>query len=175
MSIIQNIPQALIDEHMNWHDFPGEPNKGGRKIDPWPSGATEPAPGSGLEFLQFHEQFVAKFHKWVHSLPEAQRPDAAAIRAWANVPKTLKTAVLGWNAQHSAEETRLKAADFASLDHLGRYCEWGIHPWLHDAAAHRWNEPVLNTMESPRSTHFYQIHGLVEHWKKHWQTTHGQA
>lgn len=163
MAIIQNPPQDLIDEHMSWQDFPGEPGKGGRKIDPWPSGATEPAPGSGQEFLTVHNQFLAKFDKWVHGLPEAQRPAAAATKGWAPLPKTLKTALQKWNAQHSAEETRLGAADFASLGHLGRYIERGIRPWLHNAAAHRWNEPVLNTMESPRSTHSYQIHGLVEH------------
>jgi hypothetical protein len=88
------------------------------------------------------------------------------------LPKGLKTAVLGWNATHSSEVARIEAADFASLDHLGRFIEWGIHPWLHNAAAQRYNEPVLATMESPRSTHFHQIHGLVEHWKKHWESKH---
>ena len=173
MAIINNIPDALVMEHMNWHDFPGQPNKGGRAINPWPPGAIAPAPGSGEEFLKFHRSFMDKFFKWVNSLPTNQRPSASALKPWKTLPATLKQSRFGWDLQTARDTARLQHPEaFATLDELGVFIEWGIHPFFHHAAALRWNEPVLETMESLRSTYFYQIHGLVDLWRAKWVKAH---
>lgn len=36
------------------------------------------------------------------------------------------------------------------------------------AAEALWSEPVLLTFESPRSTYFWQLHGLIDHWRQQW-------
>ena len=173
MAIINNIPDALVMEHMNWHDLAGQPNKGGRKINPWPPGAISPAAGSGEEFLKFHRSFMDQFFKWVSSLPANQRPSAAALKPWKAVPATLKQSRFGWNLQVARDTARLLHPEtFATLDELGSFVEWGIHGFLHGASALRWNEAVLNSMESLRSTHFYQIHGLVDSWRQKWVNAH---
>ena len=107
MAIINNIPDALVMEHMNWHDFPGQPNKGGRAINPWPLGAIAPAPGSGEEFLKVHRSFMDKFFKWVNSLPVNQRPSASTLKPWKAVPATLKQSRFGWDLQTARDAARL--------------------------------------------------------------------
>ena len=75
--------------------------------------------------------------------------------------------------QKARDAARLQHPEaFATLDELGVFIEWGIHPFFHHAAALRWNEPVLETMESLRSTYFYQIHGLVDLWRAKWVKAH---
>src|SRR6266511_2775183 len=101
MPQIPNFPQNLTDMHMNWHMFPGQPAQGGRVINPWPLGATEAAPGSGLEFLTFHHTFIAQFHAWYDAQPGA---DQAAVAPWDAVPVELKMSSTGWNATLAAAE-----------------------------------------------------------------------
>ncbi len=104
MPLIQNIPQAIISEHVAWHSQPGNPTAGGRGINPWPPTGGGPALGSGEEFLVWHEGFVQRFRQWVGGLPENQRPDAAAIESWQAIPLMLKMSMLGWNAALADEE-----------------------------------------------------------------------
>ncbi len=176
MAIIQNIPQTMIVEHINWHSRPGNPAAGGRRINPWPPFGGGPAAGSGEEFLVWHEGFVARFHQWVNNLPQGQRPPAASIEAWRTIPQGLKMSMLGWNAERADDEVRLSdMSNFSSLDALGRALEWGLHGWLHNAAAGMWSEPVLLSFESPRSSYFWQLHGLIDHWRQQWVDAQDQA
>ncbi len=169
MPTIQNIPQEMIDEHSAWHGRPGNPSAGGRRIHPQPPFGRRPALGSGEEFLVWHQGFLQRFHQWVGSLPTAQRPDANAIRPWLTIPQMLKMSTLGWNsALANSEQLLSNMSNFESLDELGRALEWGMHGYLHNAAGDLWNEPVLLGFESPRSSYFWQLHGLVDHWRQQW-------
>ena len=77
--------------------------------------------------------------------------------------------MVGWNATRAQQELQLNdISNFPTLDSLGRFLEWGLHGWLHQASAQMWNEPVLLTFESPRSTYFWQLHGLIDHWRQSW-------
>lgn len=173
MPTINNIPQEMIVEHVNWHTLPGNPGAGGRAVNPWPPGATAPAPGSGEEFLVWHHGYVTRFHEWVDGLPNAQRPAAAAIEPWNSIPIGLKMGMLGWNSQLASDEAQLQdMSNFSTLDDLGRFLEWGLHGWLHNASSGMWNEPVLRSFESPRSTYFWQLHGLIDHWRQQWVDAH---
>ncbi|TDJ00723.1 MAG: hypothetical protein E2O76_04565 [Caldithrix sp.] len=53
-------------------------------------------------------------------------------------------------------------SNFGSLDELGRFLEWSLHGFLHNAAAGMWNEQILLSFQSPRSTYFWQLHGLID-------------
>lgn len=169
MSNISNIPQAMIDEHIAWHSRPGNPAAGGRRIDPFPPFGRRPALGSGEEFLVWHRGFVQRFHQWVNGLPVNQQPPANAISPWRAIPQMLKMSMLGWNNNFADEEQLLSdMSNFDSLDDLGRFLEWSLHGFLHNAATRMWNEPILLSFESPRSTYFWQLHGLIDHWRQQW-------
>lgn len=169
MAIINNIPQAIIDEHIAWHSLPGNPSGGGRSINPFPPIGRRPALGSGEEFLVWHRGFVERFNHWVSNLPENQRPLANEITPWQAIPQMLKMSMLGWNNTLASEEQQLSdMSNFASLDELGRFLEWSLHGFLHNAATGMWNEPILLSFESPRSTYFWQLHGLIDYWRKQW-------
>lgn len=167
MSNIDNIPRAMIDEHIAWHSRPGNPNAGGRRIDPFPPFGRRPALGSGEEFLNWHQGFVQRFHQWVSGLPANQQPPANEITSWRAIPQMLKMSMLGWNVNLANEEQQLSnMSNFDTLDDLGRFLEWSLHGFLHNAARGMWNEPILLSYESPRSTYFWQLHGLIDIWQQ---------
>ena len=61
MAILENFPQALLDEHMAWHmNPPGTP--GGRSKT-----------NRGLDFLNFHRAFLAKVFDWFGKQPADYR------------------------------------------------------------------------------------------------------
>jgi hypothetical protein len=162
MSIIPNFPQSLLDMHHNWHQAGAHPGGGpGRAI---PAGQ----PGSGLEFLTFHRNFVAQFHAWYDGQPFA---NPAAVAEWTAIPAALKNPALTfWNSSLAGQEARIAANSppFATADELGIFIEAGIHNWIHGATATVYNEPEVGTFHSPRSTYFYNIHGLVDFWWRQW-------
>lgn len=170
MPMINNIPQAMIDEHIAWHSRPGNPAAGGRRINPFPPvGGRRPALGSGEEFLVWHQGFVERFHAWVNGIPANEQPPADRIAPWRSIPQMLKMSMLGWSADLADEEQLLTdMSNFDSLDDLGRFLEWSLHGFLHNAAAGMWSEPVLLSFESLRSTYFWQLHGLIDLWRQQW-------
>lgn len=163
MALIPNYPQALLDEHHHWHDPNAHAGSPGARQNGFG------APGGGLEFLQFHRDYVQRFHAWYDPQPFA---DQAAVAPWNVIPPTLKVSGTGWNGTRAAQENRImtNAPPFASADLLGTYIEGGLHGWLHNASATIFNEPILAEFHSPRSTYFYQIHGLVDKWWQQWET-----
>ena len=171
MPTIANLPAYLHDQHMNWHMYPGQPQKGGRAF-------LSGMPGSGVEFLTFHRSYLVHFHAWYDA---QQGHDASAVAAWTVLPPELKTVPAGWDANWAANELRIttNTPQFATADQLGIYIETGIHDnFLHHAAAVAYNEPLLESpMTSPQSTHFYQLHGMITIWWNHWaslQKRHGK-
>jgi hypothetical protein len=103
------------------------------------------------------------------------RPDAnpALIEAWTTIPAVLRNPDFGWNNTREAQETRIvnNNPPFASADVLGDYIEGGIHGYLHNAGADAFNEPELATLHSsPRSSYFYQLHGLIDGWWRAWES-----
>jgi len=167
VSTIQNIPEKMIKEHVAWHTKPGNPGAGGRTINPWPGGNPAPSLGSGEEFLVWHRGYIQRFRDWMAALPEDQKP--LGTEAWEQIPIGLKMGMLGWSAQRAQEERRLNdPMSFSSLDEVGLYLEWSLHGWLHSATSNMWNEPILMSFESPRSTYFWQLHGLIDHWRNSW-------
>lgn len=165
MPLIPNFPQNLLDEHHHWHEPTAHPGTPGGRVRGFGT------PGGGLEFLQFHRDFMRRVLVWWN---ETQPPiDPAAIAPWTSIPAALKNpAVTGWNGTRAAQEARITSNNppFATADELGTYIEGGIHGWLHPATADAFNDPVVRNLHSPQSTYFYQIHGLVDKWWSDWES-----
>ena len=169
MPDIPNILQSMVTEHENWHMQPGNPSLGGRTINPWPPSGVGPAPGSGAEFLNWHAGYIERFMNWVNSLLADQRPERASIEPWAAIPLGFKMGMVRWNQELANQEQRLQdMSNFGTLDELGRFLEWGLHGFLHGAAAAMFNEPIIMSYKSPRSTYFWQLHGLIDNWRQQW-------
>jgi hypothetical protein len=166
MSLIQNFPDQLLDLHHHWHMPSAHPGSGPGRVHP--AGTS----GGGLEFLQFHRDYLIAFHAWYDTQAFANPP---AVTPWHAIPPELKTPAAGWTAGWADAETRLTTNNpaFNSADELGTFLELGIHNmFLHGAAALVYNEPTLSTFHSPLSTYFYQLHGLVDWWWQQWETGH---
>ncbi len=178
MAVIPGFPQNLLDLHHNWHQAGAHPGPGGR-VHPFGTA------GGGLEFLQFHRDYMAQVMAWYNALPFGTAPynvapfqtlasAQAAVAGWTSIPNALKNgAVTGWGGVQIAQEARLTTLTpaFASVDDLGQYIEGGIHSFLHGASAVAFNEPTVGTFHSPLSTIFYGIHGLVDLWWRNWAAT----
>ncbi len=143
-------PSSLEDEHMSWH-------MGGRRY-------AAGQPGSGTEFFDFHHDFMRRALLWYQS----QAFDPKLVAAWSEIPTVLKDARYGWSASLADAERRIltNTPAFAGDDDLGIFIESTIHNWIHGAVAQAFNEPIVGTLRSPRSTYFYQIHGLVDAWRQ---------
>jgi hypothetical protein len=63
MSLIPNFPQNLLDEHHHWHDPNAHSGTPGGRANGFGT------PGGGLEFLQFHRDFLVRFHAWYDTHP----------------------------------------------------------------------------------------------------------
>ncbi len=166
MALIQNFPDELLDLHHHWHQPSEHPGSGPGRVHPLGT------PGAGLEFLQFHRDFMVSFHKWYDTQPFA---DQVAVAPWHKVPDELKVAGAGWTTGFANDEIRLNSNSpaFVNADELGAFIERGIHnQFIHGAAAFIYNEPIVGTFHSPLSTYFYQIHGLVDWWWQQWETIH---
>lgn len=176
MALIPNFPQNLLDIHHHWHDPSVHMGSPGRMH---PFGTT----GAGLEFLQFHRDYMAQFHAWYDNQPFGTAPfDTApfntapsaisAVAGWTAVPAVLKNAAItNWGGVQMGQEARLTSLTppFNSDDDLGTYIEGGIHGWIHGATAAAFGEPIVGSFHSPQSTYFYGIHGLVDYWWRQWQ------
>jgi hypothetical protein len=162
---LNNFPDALMTEHMNWHLLtPGTP--GARKF---PFGS----PGSGQDFLQFHRGFVPRALAWYYAQPS---PDYDAVAPWYAVPSELKTTANGWSGSLAVLEQRILNNDFTSDDDFGIELEGSIHGWLHGASAQQYGDPnVGNVTTSPLSSYFYKIHGLIDYWWARFQFAKGNS
>lgn len=156
------VPQNLLDEHHNWHAPGSHAGPGNRQRQ-------FGTPGGGLEFLQFHGDFVRRVRTWYLAQPGA---NPALVESWTTLPAAYRDPMRGWNNTLSTQENRIvgNPTSFASVDALGEYIEGGIHNYLHNAGATIFNEPVLASFHSPQSSFFYQIHGLIDNWWRAWES-----
>ena len=155
---IPYLPDHLHHEHMEWH------LRGVAK------------PHTGTEFLQFHRDFLAAFHAWYDVQPFA---DQARVAAWTALPPEFH------QPQDAEAETFFKqVADlntnlskWATEDALGTFLKGSLHRWLHHipiTTVYR-DTLITNFNDAPRTRHFYQLHGLIDHWWQRWTDAHHQA
>jgi hypothetical protein len=112
---IPNFPQNLLDEHKSWHHARHSIN------------LNNPPVGYGLEFLQYHRNFIERALAWY----KMQNLDPSLVEAWASVPEPIRQAP----CYDQAAEARIlfQPESFVSADELGRFIESSnIHSCIHD-------------------------------------------
>lgn len=153
MSRIPNFPQSLLDEHKNWHHARHNVN------------INNPPPGYGLEFLQFHRDFIGRAQAWYRQ----NGLDPNLIEAWVSVPEAIRRTP----CYNQAAEARVlfRPESFASADELGRFIESSnLHACIHQEGARLFGEPELNDFDyAPRHTEFYNIHNMIDRWYRNWE------
>lgn len=159
MPIIPDFPQSLLQEHMHWHHA-------NHYDDP-----SQLPPGYGLNFLQFHRQFINKVYQWYN----AQGLDPRLIAAWQGVPEAIRNTPC-YNRQAEAR-VLYNPQSFGSADQLGLFLEQSnLHGCIHQEAARIYGEPYLNDFDlAPQSTLFYNIHGMIDQWYRNWERATGNA
>lgn len=153
MPTIPNFPPELLEEHKNWHHSR-------RNVD-----IDNPPGGYGLDFLQFHRNYIAKALDWYRR----NGLDPRLVEPWTTVPEPIRQAA----CYDRRAEARIvtQPASFASADELGRFLEASdLHGCIHREAARLYGEPDINDFdEAPRNTVFYNIHGMVDRWYRNWE------
>jgi hypothetical protein len=123
----------------------------------------------GVDFLNFHHNFVQKVFQWFNTQP-AQYRSQYDLSPWFAIPTELKTdPATGWSSIDAGYEQRIVtfSPPFSGEDDFGSYVENTIHNnYLHGACAVHYNDPNIGSpMTAPViSTWFYKIHGLVDNW-----------
>lgn len=151
MSIIK-VPENIITDHVNWHSK--RPENGGRSV---PRGQKD----SGEEFLSWHKKIIARYRRW------CKHSGNPIIESWCKIPADLDPTHFKFNSPN--------LRSFDTLDGFGIFLENWVHSVLHDRAALVYNEPVLRTLESPRSSYFWQLHGLVNNWRRNFEEIHKRS
>jgi len=153
MSRIPNFPQSLLEEHKNWHHARHSVN------------INNPPPGYGLQFLQFHRDFIGRAQAWYRE----NGLDPSLLEAWVSVPEAVRRSP----CYNQAAEARIlfQPESFASADELGRFIEASnLHACIHQESARLYGEPELNDFDfAPRHTEFYNIHNMVDRWYRNWE------
>lgn len=153
--IIPNFPSDLLAEHQRWHHAFHVNNN------------FNPPIGWGDNFLRFHRQFIRKVLAWY----QAQGYDMSLVQPWREVPQGIRmSSCYDINAER---RVLFQPQSFASADELGRFIE-RLHACIHDAGAVVLNEPILQDLDiAPRSTYFYNIHGMIDNWYSNWERATG--
>lgn len=155
MPIIPNFPLQLLAEHRAWHHAR-------MSVDP-----ANPPPGFGADFLEFHRQFIRRALDWYRR----QGLDERLVQPWIVPPEPIRAAP----CYDRAAEARIIRMpwSFATADELGLFIE-SLHNCIHQQSALLYGEPDLNDLDvAPRSTVFYQIHGMIDNWYRAWEAAHG--
>ncbi|MDZ5473084.1 hypothetical protein SM124_15300 [Bacillus sp. 31A1R] len=148
MASIENFPQNLLDEHAEWHR--------NMRMDDFRA-------GDGLDFLQFHRDFLRKSLRWYRN----QGLDTRLVQPWRAIPSDLKNHPR-WGRELLEAENRIvnSPESFRSSDELGIYLQsTSLHDAVHVLGAEVYNDPDFSLIFlSPRSTYFYNWHGLIDQW-----------
>lgn len=153
MPTIPGFPRQLLEEHRAWHHAR-------MTVD-----SANPPPGFGADFLAFHRRFIRRALDWYRS----QGLDERLVQPWTVPPEPIRSSA----CYDRAAEARIlrMPRSFATADELGRFIEAsGLHNCMHQQAALLYGEPDLNDFDvAPRSTVFYQIHGMIDNWYRAWE------
>ncbi|WP_219835195.1 hypothetical protein [Paenibacillus sp. R14(2021)] len=159
MPLIPNFPSSLLQEHMRWHHA-------NHVNDP-----SQLPTGYGQNFLQFHRQYITKALQWYVQ----QGYDPQLVAAWQGVPEVIRRS----SCYNQGAEARVlyNPRSFATLDQLGLFIEGSnLHGCIHQEAARAFGEEALNDFDiAPRSTMFYNIHGMIDQWYANWERAQGLA
>ena len=151
MTIIQNFPRIFLDSHARWHRQ--HMNMGQLRS------------GDGVEFLSFHRNFIKVALEWYSN--EGLNP--RFVEPWRSIPSAIKRHP-EWTRELQDAENRIvrNLSSFNSSDGLGRFLQTSsLNDAIHVIGSEVFNEPDFGRISrAPRSTLFYNWHGLIDTWWK---------
>lgn len=146
MATIPNFPQSYLREHAAWHMQMGDM----RLAD-------------GVEFLEFHRNYLQKTLAWYR----AQGLNPRLVGPWTSIPAEIKRHPR-WSRRLQDAENRITGnlSSFSSADELGLFLQTSsLHDAVHVFGADVYNDDDFGRVAlSPRSTLFYNWHGLIDNW-----------
>lgn len=152
MPLIPNFPPELLAEHRDWHRAHHMQ-------------MMDPQPGYGLEFLEFHRDYIGRVRNWY----ARSGLDPRLIESWPSVPEPVRQS---YCYDRAAEDRVARHPEtFRSADELGRFLVTsGLHGCMHEQSALLFGEPELNDFDlASRYTTFYRLHGLIDQWYRNWE------
>lgn len=159
MPAIYGFPANLLEEHKQWH-------RARHNVDPG-----SPPSGYGEDFLRFHRRYIREALGWY----QGQGYNMQLVEPWGQVPEAIRNSA----CYNKLAESRIinNPQSFRTVDELGRFIESSyLHNCIHQESARLYGEPDLNDFDvAPRSTVFYQIHGMIDRWYQNWEAAMGQA
>jgi hypothetical protein len=149
MATIPNFPEGFLREHANWH---------------WNMNM-DLRSGDGEEFLRFHRDFMQRALEWYRE----QGYHPRLVIAWPSIPLEIKNHP-DWSRRLQDAENRItnNLSSFDSADELGRFLlTSSLHDAVHVIGAEVYDDDDFGRISlSPRSTLFYNWHGLIDNWWK---------
>ena len=152
MPEIVDLPERFLTRHEEWH-------LANHHID---------RPGYGVGLLDFHRDLIADVLKWMHDTGR----DTSSVQPWPAIPADL-AAHHTFNAKRSQAVRRItqRPYTFRDLDDFGLFLTSedrsdNLHLWFHDVTRTAFNDPLVREFTTaPRSTYFYNFHGLIQNWR----------
>jgi hypothetical protein len=151
MATIPRFPEIFLREHATWHrDM--RMGMGMRS-------------GDGAAFLEFHRTFMQKCLEWYRT----KGLDAKLVQPWSSIPPEIKRHPR-WNRRLQDAENRITTnlSSFNSHDELGQFVQSStLHDSIHVIGATVFNDGNFGLLPlAPRSTLFYNWHGMIDNWWK---------
>ncbi|MGJ7922089.1 tyrosinase family protein [Neobacillus sp. LXY-4] len=147
MAIIPNFPQRFLREHEIWHGNMG----------------MDVRSGDGVEFLEFHRDFLRRALEWYNT----QGLNPRMVEPWSSIPLEIKSHPR-WSRRLQQAENRITRdlESFSSSDELGWFLQTSsLHNAIHVIGSEVFNDDDFGSVSlAPRSTLFYNWHGLIDNW-----------
>ncbi|MEK6443732.1 hypothetical protein [Pseudonocardia sp. T1-2H] len=152
MPEIADLPERFLKRHEDWH-------MANHDIQ---------APGFGVGLLDFHRDLVADVLAWMRDTGH----DVSTVQPWAAIPNEL-TADQTFSPRRKEAVRRItqRAYTFRDLDDFGLFLtsdtrSANLHLWFHDVTMAVYQDPLVRPFAtSPKSTYFYNFHGLIQNWR----------
>lgn len=152
MPEIVDLPERFLERHEEWH-------RANHDIQ---------APGFGVGLLDFHRDLLVDVLAWMRDTGH----DLSSVMPWTAIPTEL-TADQTFTPTRKEAVRRIteRAYTFNDLDDFGLFLtsdarSANLHLWFHDVTRAVYNDPLVRPFTtSPKSTYFYNFHGLIQNWR----------
>jgi hypothetical protein len=149
---IADLPERFLVRHHHWH-------MDHLDIE---------ADGYGAALLDFHRDFVADVLAWMR---ETGR-DTSLVQPWSEIPAEL-VADVTFSSTRAEAVRRITERPYAfgDLDDFGLFLtsdsrSKNLHLWFHDVCQAVYRDTLVRPFETaPRSSYFYNFHGLIQRWR----------
>jgi hypothetical protein len=152
MPEIADLPERFLQRHEEWH-------MANHDIQ---------APGYGIGLLDFHRDLLKDVLAWMRDTGH----DLTSVQPWPAIPAELTAdRTFSPGKRDAVRRITQRAYTFRDLDDFGLFLtsdarSENLHLWFHDVTMAVYNDPFIRPFAtSPKSTYFYNFHGLIQNWR----------